>query len=118
MGYRPILDAAKSLVNDIKNGVDNSGCGSSNGGGCPCKDNENSSNMNSNGKRGQGGCCKDLDLWEKTEDKLTVDFPLPKYTFDSTTEPIFPPALLVAMKKHSEVQQITDSSMLLSKNGF
>lgn len=83
-GYRPLLDAAKSLV--LSGG---GGCCKGNGGkgGCPCK---------------EGDSGADVDVVDTTEGRCSdrVKYPL----YDPTTEPIFPPALMLSKPRALYIQ--------------
>jgi len=76
-GYRPILDAAKTLVlnGGASTTANGGGCCKGGGGGCPCRD----------------GGDNDQEIVETTETRLQAKLP----PYDPSVEPIFPPALML-----------------------
>lgn len=78
-GYRPILDAARSLSNNKPSG--SGGCCSGSGGSCPCKDSDSSSSSS---------------LQHSSSEQVVDSLPGLQASMHAKglTEPIFPPALM------------------------
>ena len=84
-GYRPLLDAAKTLVKGAVAGGGGGGCcRGGNGGGCPCKEQSDTPVAHDS--------TVNLDVYATTEGRLADKARYPALD-DATTEPIFPPEL-------------------------
>lgn len=90
-GYRPLLDAAKTLVAPA--GRAGGGCCRGTGGGCPCKEGEGSDlPVPHEGKT-------DVHVHATTEGRAADLTRYPSLASDPTTEPIFPPELALALPR-------------------
>lgn len=110
-GYRPILDAAKSLSNNKPAG----GCCGGSGGGCPCKQAAGATEVEKRtccqSKSDAKSCCQDQVSTDEKWGTVTVKTKCSEGTINSLpgldallmeqgiTEPIFPPSLLKYVPK-------------------
>jgi len=93
-GYRPLLDAAKTLISpEGRVGGREGGCCRGGSGGCPCK---------------EGGASDlpvpqegttDIHVHATTEGRVADQTRYPSLASDPTTEPIFPPELALALPR-------------------